>query len=149
MYMSALNRDRAFEIYCAIVSDLGCKNTSEYEIRNSERGFPYPPRTVFNQDYGIKFSEVQKKLKLKVYQHKNFGYTKKDLLNLGLSFLKNNIENLSMVEFDSWFGRDITKYTSSMFGSWNNFKKELRDICLKRDIVRIPIHYRKEVKCHN
>ncbi len=79
------------------------------------------------------------------YYFKNNNLDTYDLIKLALKYLKEDKEeSLSIVNFNSWYGREISGYIIKKFKSWNSFKKEVIQVCLKRDRKRIVIHYRKD-----
>lgn len=139
-----MDAERALAIYKIIITDLGCKSSTEYDIFNKKRGLPYPNRSEFLKNYKITFSEVKKELNIPVSNFKYLNLTEEQIIKLTLLFLEETDYTLSMVNFDAWYGRDISQYISKKFKSWNIFKKEIYHSCRVNLKNRIKISYRKE-----
>ena len=127
--------DEALNLLCNAMKELNCKNRKEYISRNKF----YPSLGFFSSKFSIKMSDVIKVINPSKAKYELIFPTKQSLVKLVGKYLKETDDTLSIVNFDSWFERDISKYILKVFNmTWNQFKLYMLSIYPKYEdrIVR-------------
>lgn len=113
--------DEALKLLCDAMIILDCKTLKEYEEKN--RFGDFPSFYYLKKHFSIKMSEVTKIIHPERAKYELLFPTRKSLVELVGKYFKDTEDTLSIVNFDSWYGRDISKYIMKAFGlTWNQFK---------------------------
>lgn len=121
------NKQEAFKLYCEAVEKLNAETKDDYFKKNKNNKYPSPD--FFLQNFQIKFTDIQKELNRETFRFKDKFPDKDSIFKLSREFFIEE-ENMTKHAMNKWYGRQISEYISRMFGSWLEFKTELK----KREI---------------
>ena len=113
--------ETAFQLFCDAMSILGCKTKDEYIEKR--KGTSFPTYDFFRNKFSIKIYEVIKIVYPERAKYELIYPTKKDLMKEVYRFFKETDYTLSIVNFDAWYERDLSKFIMKTFNmSWKEFK---------------------------